>query len=183
MKNQLFLRTFLIIFAISFTFIACNEQNSTETSVNKQIIPDVPVNPVGFYPSDRLYNTDHEWIKFENDTNATMGVTSYAIQLLGTTCSIDEEGDIPILIHRDTNEVNPFNEKRISLITGTSDSMDFFINFESYLYQKNPLIDSDPSIVSDDPYDAGWIYRLTVYDTTGGNFMNSLQYENYVNSL
>ncbi|MDD3411393.1 MAG: glycine cleavage system protein GcvH [Eubacteriales bacterium] len=45
--------------------------------------------------SDRLYTESHEWVLFENDTTATIGLTDYAQSELGDLVFVNlpQEGD------------------------------------------------------------------------------------------
>ncbi len=104
---------------------------------------------------DRYYTKDHEWAYIKNG-KAQVGITDYAQKMLGDIVYVDlpekdqevEAGETLANIESVKN-VAPL----YSPITGT-------------VIEVNEDIMDDPSLVNEDPYDAGWIAILEMKDPT-----------------
>jgi len=104
---------------------------------------------------DRYYTKDHEWAFIKNG-KAQVGITDYAQKMLGDIVYVDlpekeqeiEAGETLANIESVKN-VAPI----YSPITGT-------------VLETNEDLMDDPSIVNEDPYDAGWIAILEMKDPT-----------------
>ncbi|EDP75021.1 glycine cleavage system protein GcvH [Hydrogenivirga sp. 128-5-R1-1] len=104
---------------------------------------------------DRYYTKDHEWAFIKNG-KAQVGITDYAQKMLGDIVYVDlpdkeqevEAGETLANIESVKN-VAPI----YSPITGT-------------VIEANEDLMDDPSIVNEDPYDAGWIAILEMKDPT-----------------
>jgi glycine cleavage system H protein len=104
---------------------------------------------------DRYYTKDHEWAYIKNG-KAQVGITDYAQKMLGDIVYVDlpdkeqdvEAGETLANIESVKN-VAPI----YSPVTGT-------------VMETNEDLLDDPSIVNEDPYDAGWIAILEMKDPT-----------------
>ncbi len=102
---------------------------------------------------DRYYTKDHEWAYISNG-KAQIGITDYAQKMLGDIVYVDlpekeqevEAGETLANIESVKN-VAPI----YSPITGT-------------VIEVNEEVIDDPSLVNEDPYDAGWIAVLEMKD-------------------
>ena len=104
---------------------------------------------------DRYYTKDHEWAYIKNG-KAQIGITDYAQKMLGDIVFVDlpdkeqevEAGETLANIESVKN-VAPI----YSPVTGT-------------VVETNEELQDDPSVVNEDPYDAGWIAVLEMKDPT-----------------
>jgi len=104
---------------------------------------------------DRYYTKDHEWAYIRNG-KAQIGITDYAQKMLGDIVYVDlpekeqeiEAGETLANIESVKN-VAPL----YSPVTGT-------------VVEVNEDIMDDPSLVNEDPYDAGWIAIVEMKDPT-----------------
>ncbi len=104
---------------------------------------------------DRYYTKDHEWAYIRNG-KAQIGITDYAQKMLGDIVYVDlpeREQDV------DAGETlaNVESVKNVapiySPVTGT-------------VVEVNEDLLDDPSILNEDPYDAGWIAIVEMKDPT-----------------
>ncbi len=104
---------------------------------------------------DRYYTKDHEWAYIRNG-KAQIGITDYAQKMLGDIVYVDlpeREQDV------DAGETlaNVESVKNVapiySPVTGT-------------IVEVNEDLLDDPSILNEDPYDAGWIAIVEMKDPT-----------------
>ncbi len=104
---------------------------------------------------DRYYTKDHEWAYIKNG-KAQVGITDYAQKMLGDIVYVDlpekeqevEAGETLANVESVKN-VAPI----YSPVTGT-------------VIESNEDLSDDPSIINEDPYDAGWVAILEMKDPT-----------------
>ena len=103
------------------------------------------------YPDNLLYTKEHEWIAVEGNV-ATIGITSFA------------QGELGDIIYVDIETVG----KSLSAETvfGTVEAVktvsDLFLPVAGTINEKNPLLESQPELVNQDPYGDGWMIKMTI---------------------
>lgn len=100
---------------------------------------------------DRKYTADHEWIVIEGD-EATVGITEYAAEQLGEVVYVDlpSEGDI-FEIGETFGEVE--SVKSVS---------ELFMPIGGEIIAYNDALEDAPETVNDDPYESGWMIRISI---------------------
>lgn len=100
---------------------------------------------------DRKYTADHEWIVIEGD-EATIGITEYAAEQLGEVVYVDlpSEGDI-FEIGETFGEVE--SVKSVS---------ELFMPIGGEVIAYNDALEDAPETVNDDPYESGWMIRISI---------------------
>lgn len=100
---------------------------------------------------DRKYTADHEWIVIEGD-EATIGITEYAAEQLGEVVYVDlpSEGDI-FEIGETFGEVE--SVKSVS---------ELFMPIGGEIIAYNDALEDAPETVNDDPYESGWMIRISI---------------------
>lgn len=105
------------------------------------------------YPQNLLYTKDHEWIRFEGN-EAFIGITDFAQK---------ELGDIVYLDITTLNEtIN--SEQVFGTVEAVKTVSDLFMPLTSKVIEINPLIEKNPELVNKDPYDKGWLIRVSEID-------------------
>ncbi len=106
-------------------------------------------------PSDRVYSNDHEWAKIEGN-EATIGVTDYAQDQLGDIVFVDlpSVGD-ELTVGDEFGEVESVKSvsELIAPLSGTVTAI-------------NDELDASPATVNADPYDAGWMIKMSFDDAS-----------------
>jgi glycine cleavage system H protein len=100
---------------------------------------------------DLLYTEDHLWVKTLETGRVSLGITDYGQSLLGEFSSLDipdvgeklVEGDLMATAQDIDGELMEF----ASPVTGTVTLV-------------NQKVISDPDIVSEDPYEDGWLVQM-----------------------
>ncbi len=105
------------------------------------------------YPEDLLYAENHEWIRVENGTG-TIGITDYAQDQLGDLVFVElpEEGD-------EFGQGDPFG-----VIESVKAVADFYMPVGGEIIEVNEELLDAPEIISEDPYDEGWIIKVKIAD-------------------
>jgi len=89
-------------------------------------------------PENLYYTNDHEWIKVEGNTGI-VGVTDFAQHQLGDIVFVD-------------------------VATVGETLADLFIPVDCEVIEFNEALDGEPELINKDPYNAGWIVKVTIAD-------------------
>jgi len=107
------------------------------------------------FPQDLRYTKDHEWIKLEGK-NATVGITEFAQSELGD------------IVYVDIDSVG--KELKAEEIFGTVEAVktvsDLFMPLAGTITEVNPALANQPELVNSDPYNEGWMIKMTVSEVT-----------------
>ena len=105
------------------------------------------------FPSNLKYTKDHEWIRLEGNT-ATIGITDFAQRELGDIVYVEVETIGKPL--------------EAGAVFGTVEAVktvsDLFLPVKGTITELNPALANEPELVNSDPYDAGWMVKMTVAD-------------------
>jgi glycine cleavage system H protein len=120
-----------------------------------------------------LYTTDHEWARIEADI-ATIGITDYAQQMLGEIVFVE----LPAI----GKEFAGHDE--LAIVESTKAASDIYSPMAGKVIEVNGELESQPELINQDCYNAGWICKLQITDTKSvENLMDSKQYEEHVSGL
>ena len=125
-------------------------------------------------PDDRQYLPSHEWIKIEEDT-ATIGITDFAVDEL---CS-GNEGD---LVYCDLPELGRVVDagETFGEIESVKAVSDLNSPVGGEIVEVNPDIEDHLEILSDDPWDRGWLIRVKVNKGTASTLLDASAYEELI---
>ena len=100
-------------------------------------------------PDGLKYTKDHEWVKIEGNT-AIVGITDFA------------QGELGDIVYIDINTVG--QEVGEHEIFGTVEAVktvsDLYMPVAGKVLEINPLLDSSPEKVNEDPYGEGWMIKV-----------------------
>lgn len=104
-------------------------------------------------PSHLLFTEEHEYVhKSDTDDVVEVGITDYAQGQLGDVVYVD----LPAVGSK-------FRKMEVfGTIEAVKAVSELFCPVAGEVIEKNPAIESDPSVVNKDPYGAGWMIRLKV---------------------
>ena len=108
-------------------------------------------------PKELLYTQEHEWILFDDSANvATIGITDYAQGELGDIVFIElpSVGDT-------VKQMDPFGT--IEAVKAVSD---LFSPITGEVVEVNLLLQDQPELINQDPYDKGWMIRVKISDNS-----------------
>lgn len=129
-------------------------------------------------PDDRKYTKSHEWVKQDGET-VLVGITDFAVQEL---CS-GNEGD---LVYCDLPEVG--RELAAGETFGEIESVkavaDLNTPVAGTIAAINARIEDHLQILSTDPFNDGWMVRITPKDSTleGDDLIDAAAYEAFIES-
>ena len=105
------------------------------------------------FPEQLRYTKEHEWISVDGNV-ATIGITEFA------------QGELGDIIYVDIDSIG--KEFSSEAVFGTVEAVktvsDLFLPVSGTITEKNPLLDSQPEMVNQDPYGDGWMVKITLKD-------------------
>jgi len=105
-------------------------------------------------PKDLKYTKEHEWVRFEEDDLAVIGITDYAQNELGDIVYVElpEVGDqVEAMESFGTIEAVKTVADLYSPVTGTIEEI-------------NDTLADEPELVNSDPYNDGWMIKVKFKD-------------------
>ncbi len=105
-----------------------------------------------YLPTDRLYTPSHFWLLKEDENIWKAGFTKFATRMLGEVVECNFE-------------VNEKETVSVGQVIGNLEAFkavtDLYCVIDGVYGGSNPKIETDPGIISDHPYDRGWLYQAT----------------------
>ena len=123
------------------------------------------------FPNDVKYTKTHEWVRFEDETTARIGITDYAQDQLGDLVFVNlpAEGDQLVCgdAFADVESVKAVSDVTAP-VSGTVDEVN------------EALLDA-PEMMTEAPYDAWFVLVSGITDTD--ELMEAEEYEAYIETL
>lgn len=107
-------------------------------------------------PEGYAFHPGHTWVLTEGGENARVGLDSFAVNLLGNVDHVDVIG---------ANRWIRQGQKLVTLVSG-GQSFDLVSPVEGVVTAINHDLARDPSLITNDPYQAGWIAMVKAPDLT-----------------
>lgn len=105
-----------------------------------------------YFPEELYYTREHEWLRLTADGEAFVGITDYAQSQLGDIVYVD----IPTVGQTlDAGAV-------FGSVEAVKTVSDLYLPVTATILEKNPLLDTQPEKVNQDPYGEGWMIRIRV---------------------
>jgi len=106
-------------------------------------------------PENLYYTSDHEWIRVEGNTGI-VGVTDFAQHELGDIVFVDVASVGETLAEGET----------FGTIEAVKTVSDLFMPVGAEVIEFNEALNNEPELINKDPYNAGWIVKVTISDTS-----------------
>lgn len=103
------------------------------------------------FPEQMKYTKEHEWIAVDGDI-ATIGITAFAQSELGDIIFIDIES-----VGREMGADQVFGS-----VEAVKTVSDLFLPVSGTILEKNPILESQPELVNQDPYGEGWMIKMKI---------------------
>ena len=120
------------------------------------------------FPEELKYTETHEWIRFEDETTAYIGITDYAQDQLGDLvfANLPEEGDA-------VTEGEPFAD--VESVKAVSDVLS---PVTGTVAEVNEELADEPQKMNEAPYDAWFIKVEGITET--GKLMSAEEYQAFI---
>lgn len=109
-------------------------------------------------PEKLLYAKSHEWVRFESDGSAVVGVSDYAQSSLGDITFVQLPSVGAELKQGET----------FGVIESVKAASDLYSPVAGKVAAVNSKMNSAPETVNRDPYGEGWLIRLTMAGPAAG---------------
>jgi glycine cleavage system H protein len=106
-------------------------------------------------PEELRYSRDHEWIRIDGDV-ATVGITDYAQDALGDVVYVE----IPSIGTRVATG------ERATEVESTKSVSEIYAPLSGEVVEVNDALGATPEILNSDPYGEGWLFRMSIADST-----------------
>ena len=105
-------------------------------------------------PAELLYRESHEWVRYDEDGTATVGISDHAQAQLGDMVFIElpepgmsyEQGDA------------------CAVVESVKAASDVYAPLTGEVIENNSALEDSPELVNTDPYGDGWLFRLQLSD-------------------
>jgi glycine cleavage system H protein len=111
------------------------------------------------FPDNLLYTPEHEWVDWAPGTQepVAVGITSYAADSLGDIVFVElPEVGTAVTSGQVCGELE-----------STKSVSDLYAPVSGEVVEVNPAAVADPSLINNDPYGGGWLFKVAVTDATG----------------
>ena len=107
-------------------------------------------------PGDLMYTREHEWLRREEDGSVTVGITDHAQSALGD------------LVYVELPEVDQELDSGgdMAVVESVKAASDVYAPIGGELAVANEALADEPELVNNDPYEAGWLLRLSSPDAS-----------------
>lgn len=124
-------------------------------------------------PSDLKYTRDHEWLRLEDDSVVTIGITDHAQAQLGDLVFVEVPETGSSLGAGDAAAV----------VESVKAASDVYAPIAGEVVGANEQLDESPELVNNDPFGEGWIYKLRVENPDAlDELMSAADYEAFAES-
>jgi glycine cleavage system H protein len=106
-------------------------------------------------PQNLKYTKDHEWVRVEGDI-AIVGITDFAQH---------ELGDI-VYVEIETVGETLDREEVFGSVEAVKTVSDLFMPVSGEVLELNEELDANPELVNTDPYEAGWMVKVRLTDSS-----------------
>ena len=125
-------------------------------------------------PDDRKYAASHEWVKIDGDT-MVIGITDFAVQELSN-------GNDSDLVYCDLPEAGRLVEKGETFgeIESVKAVSDLNTPVAGEIVEINAAIEEHLEILSNDPWNNGWMIRIKPTSKSLDGLMSAEEYEKHL---
>ena len=105
-------------------------------------------------PAELKYSKEHEWLRKEADGTYTVGITEHAQELLGDMVFAELPELGLVLLEGDD----------VAVVESVKAASDVFTPVSGTLIAVNDELEGAPELINQDPYGAGWLFRVQLDD-------------------
>ena len=103
-------------------------------------------------PSELKYSKEHEWVRLDDEGSAVIGITDHAQELLGDMVYVE----LPEV------EDSVATGDETGVVESVKAASDIYAPISGEIIEVNEELADSPENVNSEPYDSGWLYKMTV---------------------
>lgn len=105
-------------------------------------------------PSHLKYAETHEWVYIDADGHAIVGITDFAQESLGELMSVT----FPEL------GIDAEVGNEVMSLESVKSATDIIAPISGEIIEINEVLEDDPELINEEPYDAGWLFKIQPHD-------------------
>jgi len=119
------------------------------------------------FPENLKYTKSHEWVRQEGD-KCVVGITEYAQKELSDVVYVE--------LPKADQEVKQAGA--VCIVESVKAAFDIYAPISGKVLETNGQVETDPSLVNQDPYGEGWFFSLSASDVSElETLMSNTEYE------
>lgn len=119
-------------------------------------------------PENLLFTKTHEWIKQDDNSTITVGITDYAAEQLGDIVFVE----LPEI----GTEVSA--ESDCCVIESVKAAADIYAPVDGKIIDVNKKLESSPDIINQSSFEDGWLFKIKLSDSSQlENLLDKSEYE------
>lgn len=107
-------------------------------------------------PQDVLFDETHEWIRRESEDTVAVGISNYAQ---------DQLGDV-VFVELPTVGKSVSKGDQVAVIESVKTASDIYSPVSGTIVEVNGDLETAPERINEEPYQAGWIFRVRLSDVS-----------------
>lgn len=124
-------------------------------------------------PGELKFTKSHEWVRINDDSSVTIGITDHAQDLMGDMVYIElpEVGD------------NVEAGKECAVVESVKAASDIYSPMDGEVIEVNENIAESPEVINQEPYEGGWMFKLKIDDVSGlESLLNASEYQGVIDA-
>jgi glycine cleavage system H protein len=121
-------------------------------------------------PADLQYTKSHEWVRQAQNGAVEIGITDHAQSALGDLVFVEVPEVGRVLRAGDA----------CAVVESVKAASDVYSPVAGRVTASNGALANQPELLNQDPYGAGWLFRLEASDSAGAALMSAAAYENFL---
>lgn len=122
-------------------------------------------------PVDRVYSSQHAWLKMQDDGTAILGITEFAQS---------ELGDIVYIEPPDMDREYQADEA-CAVVESVKTASDVYMPVGGKVVEINEDLLDSPEMMNEFPYEKGWLCKIELPETMAiDSLLDASQYEEYI---
>jgi glycine cleavage system H protein len=122
-------------------------------------------------PENIKYRESHEWIRDEGDGSFTVGISDHAQAALGDMVFVELPEAGTVYSQGDA----------CAVVESVKAASDIYSPVGGEVLEVNEALEDDPGLVNTDPYEGGWLFKMSVENT--GELDGLLDADEYARGL
>lgn len=107
-------------------------------------------------PQDVLFDETHEWVRRESEDTVAVGISNYAQ---------DQLGDV-VFVELPTVGKSVSKGDQVAVIESVKTASDIYSPVSGTIVEVNGDLETAPERINEEPYQAGWIFRVRLSDVS-----------------
>jgi glycine cleavage system H protein len=107
-------------------------------------------------PSELKYRESHEWVRSDGDGTVTVGISDHAQEALGDM----------VFIELPENGAEYSQGDACAVVESVKAASDAYAPLSGQVTEVNEALEDDPALVNTDPYGEGWLFKMTMADSS-----------------